>query len=151
MVDGKLVGVRDMVFILTVHKIQINLVAEKKIQTISSYPRTKIQLLGCAHFFEASKNSVRVFVFTVTKSQILQTFIQSCFHIFRPMPRLSSADDVSFLFQSHSLYVVQNRFPHPRSLSLSHSLSLPFKRKRYNNLGLMQLPKSRQTHTNIKI
>lgn len=46
MVDGKLVGVRDLVFILTVHKIQINLVAEKKFQTISSYPRTENQLLG---------------------------------------------------------------------------------------------------------
>lgn len=46
MVDGKLVGVRDMEFILTVHKIQINLVAEKKNQTISSNSRTKIQLLG---------------------------------------------------------------------------------------------------------
>lgn len=66
------------------------------------------------------------------------------------MPRLSSADDVSFLFQSYSLYVVQNRFLHPSSLSLSHIHFLsPFQEKGTQQRGFYATPK-KQTDAHKK-
>lgn len=74
---------------------------QKKI-SLSSHNQVSSFFVCGAHFFKA-----RRFHITVIKSQIFQTIIQSCFHIFRPMPRLSSAEYVSFPFQFYNLYVVE--------------------------------------------